>query len=66
MAAERPAVASGPDRADGELFSFTLFPRSQWKSIPILNATDRLREECLRRVETQAMLPSAESVVMLL
>jgi transposase-like protein len=65
MAIERPVFASGLDRADSKLFSFTLFPKSQWKSIRILNATDRLREVCLLQLKAQTMPPSAESVAML-
>ena len=48
-----------------ELFTFTRFPPSQWKSIRTTNAIERLHEEFKRRIKTQTVLPSAETAAML-
>ncbi len=40
-------------------------PSSQWKSARTTNAIECLHEEFKRRVKTQTMLPSAETVAML-
>ena len=47
------------------LFTFTRFPKSQWKSIRTSNAIERLHEEFKRRIKTQTVLPSAETAAML-
>ena len=47
------------------LFTFTRFPPSQWKSIRASNAIERLQEEVRRRIETQTILPCAETAAML-
>src|ERR1700730_9130883 len=46
-------------------FTFTRFPKSQWKSIRTSNAIERLHEEFKRRIKTQTVLPSAETAAML-
>ena len=62
MAAEMP---SGLVEAGDKLFTFTRFPKSQWKSIRTSNAIERLHEEFKRRIKTQTLLPSAETAAML-
>ena len=61
-----PAVAASLDEAGDKLFTFTRFPKSQWKSIRTSNAIERLHEEFKRRIKTQTVLPSAETAAMLL
>jgi putative transposase len=58
------AVADSLEAGD-KLFTFTRFPRSQWKSIRTSNAIERLHEEFKRRIKTQTVLPSAETAAML-
>jgi putative transposase len=60
-----PAVAASLEEAGDKLFTFTRFPKSQWKSIRTSNAIERLHEEFKRRIKTQAVLPSAETAAML-
>jgi transposase-like protein len=60
-----PAVASSLEEAGDNLFTFTRFPKSQWKSIRTSNAIERLHEEFKRRIKTQTVLPSAETAAML-
>ena len=60
-----PAVAASLEEAGDQLFSFTRFPKSQWKSIRTSNAVERLHEEFKRRIKTQTLLPSAETAAML-
>jgi Transposase, Mutator family len=55
------AVADSLDEAGDKLFTFTHFPKSQWKSIRTSNAIERLHEEFKRRIKTQTVLPSAET-----
>ena len=59
------AVADSLEEAGGKLFTFTRFPKSQWKSIRTSNAIERLHEEFKRRIKTQTVLPSAETAAML-
>jgi putative transposase len=59
------AVADSLDEAGDKLFTFTHFPKSQWKSIRTSNAIERLHEEFKRRIKTQTVLPSAETAAML-
>jgi hypothetical protein len=40
-------------------------PETQWKLIRTTNAIERLHEEFKRRIKTQTVLPSAETVAML-
>jgi len=54
------AVADSLEEAGDKLFTFTRFPKSQWKSIRTSNAIERLHEEFKRRIKTQTVLPSAE------
>src|ERR1700746_2673629 len=56
-----PAVAASLEEASDRLFTFTRFPKSQWKSIRTSNAIERLHEEFKRRIKTQTVLPSAET-----
>jgi putative transposase len=60
-----PAVAVSLEEAGDKLFTFTRFPKSQWKSIRTSNAVERLHEEFKRRIKTQTVLPSAETAAML-
>jgi putative transposase len=59
------AVADSLEEAGDKLFTFTRFPKSQWKSIRTTNAIERLHEEVKRRIKTQTVLPSAETAAML-
>ena len=59
------AVAVSLEEAGDQLFTFTRFPKSQWKSIRTSNAIERLHEEFKRRIKTQTVLPSAETAAML-
>src|SRR5271167_2935846 len=59
------AVADSLEEAGDKLFTFTRFPKSQWKSIRTSNAIERLHEEFRRRIKTQTVLPSAETAAML-
>ena len=59
------AVAVSLEEAGDKLFTFTRFPKSQWKSIRTSNAVERLHEEFKRRIKTQTVLPSAETAAML-
>jgi putative transposase len=60
-----PAVAASLEEAGDKLFTFTRFPKSQWKSIRTSNAIERLHEEFKRRIKTQTVVPSAETAAML-
>ena len=60
-----PAAATSLEEAGDKLFTFTCFPKSQWKSIRTSNAIERLHEEFKRRIKTQTVLPSAETAAML-
>jgi putative transposase len=60
-----PAAAASLEEAGDKLFTFTRFPKSQWKSIRTSNAIERLHEEFKRRIKTQTLLPSAETAAML-
>jgi putative transposase len=60
-----PAVAASLEEAGDKLFTFTRFPKSQWKSIRTSNPIERLHEEFKRRIKTQTVLPSAETAAML-
>jgi transposase-like protein len=59
------AVADSLEEAGDKLFTFTRFPKSQWKSIRTSNAIERLHEEFKRRIKSQTVLPSAETAAML-
>ena len=59
------AVAESLEEAGDKLFTFTRFPKSQWKSIRTSNAIERLHEEFKRRIKTQTVLRSAETAAML-
>jgi len=59
------AVAESLEEAGDKLFTFTRFPKSQWKSIRTSNAIERLHEEFKRRIKTQTVLPPAETAAML-
>jgi putative transposase len=58
-------VADSLEEAGDRLFTFTRLPPSQWKSARTTNAIERLHEEFKRRVQTQTVLPSAETAAML-
>ena len=59
------AVADSLEEAGARLYTFTLFPKEQWRSIRTTNAIERLHEEFKRRIKTQTVLPSAETAAML-
>jgi transposase-like protein len=46
------AVADSLEEAGDRLFTFTRFPKEQWKSIRTTNAIERLHEEFKRRIKT--------------
>jgi putative transposase len=58
------AVADSLEEAGYELFTFSRFPKSQWKSIRTSNAIERLLEEFKRRIKTQTVQPSAEIAIL--
>ena len=55
-------VSSSGYEAGDRLFTFTRLPDSQWRSARTTNAIERLHEEFKRRIKTQTVLPSAETV----
>ena len=59
------AVANSLEEAGDKLFTFTRLSQSQWKSARTTNAIERLNEEFRRRIKTQTVLPSPETVPML-
>jgi transposase-like protein len=61
-----PAVVTSLGEAGEELLTFYRFPESQWKALRTTNIVERVIEEFRRRVKTQAVLPNAESVLLLL
>lgn len=61
-----PAVIDSFNEAGDQLFTFANFPRSQWKSLRTTNALERINEEFRRRTKTQASLPSADAVLLVL
>lgn len=61
-----PPVIDSFNEAGDQLFTFTKFPRSQWKSLRTTNALERINEEFRRRTKTQSSLPSADAVLLLL
>jgi putative transposase len=60
-----PAVHVSREEAGDKLFTFTRFPPSQCKLSRTSNAIERLHEEFKRRIKSQTVLPSAETVAML-
>ncbi len=60
------AVADSLEEAGDRLFTFTRLDPSQWKAARTTNAIERLNEEFRRWIKTQAVLPCAETVPMLL
>lgn len=60
------AVYQSFEEAGDQLFTFTAFPSSQWKSLRTTNALERINEEFRRRTKTQASLPSEEAVLLLM
>ena len=60
------AVAESLEEAGDRLFTFPRLDPSQWKAARTTNAIERLNEEFRRRIKTQAVLPCAETVPMLL
>lgn len=61
-----PPVISTFEEAGDELFTFTAFPKSQWKALRTTNALERINGEFRRRTKTQASLPSSDAVLLLL
>jgi transposase-like protein len=59
-------VVTSLEEAGEELFTFLRFPPSQWRALRTTNALERINEEFRRRTKTQASLPSADAVVLLL
>ena len=60
------SVADSLEEAGARLFTFTRLDPSQWKAARTTNSIERLNEEFRRRIKTQAVLPCAETVPMLL
>lgn len=60
------AVADSLEEAGARLFTFPRLDPSQWKAARTTNSIERLNEEFRRRIKTQAVLPCAETVPMLL
>ena len=54
------------EEAGNRPFTFTRLDPAQWKAALTTNAIERVNEECRRRIKTQAVLPCAETVPMLL
>jgi transposase-like protein len=61
-----PAVAECLAEAGDDLFTFTAFPKAQWKALRTTNALERINGEFRRRTKTQASLPSQDAVLLLL
>jgi putative transposase len=61
-----PPVIASFEEAGDELFTFTRFPKSQWKALRTTNALERINGEFRRRTKTQSSLPSCEAVLLLL
>ena len=61
-----PPVIASFDEAGDELFTFTHFPKSQWKALRTTNALERINGEFRRRTKTQSSLPSSDAVMLLL
>ena len=61
-----PPVIASFDEAGDELFTFTRFPKSQWKALRTTNALERINGEFRRRTKTQSSLPSSDAVMLLL
>jgi len=61
-----PPVMASFDEAGDELFTFTRFPKSQWKALRTTNALERINGEFRRRTKTQSSLPSSDAVMLLL
>jgi len=59
-------VVDSFNEAGDQLFTFAKFPRSQWKSLRTTNVLERLNGEFRRRTKTQASLPSADAVLLIL
>ena len=61
-----PAVAECLAEAGDDLFTFSMFPKAQWKALRTTNALERINGEFRRRTKTQASLPSQDAVLLLL
>jgi transposase-like protein len=61
-----PPVIASFDESGDELFTFTRFPKSQWKALRTTNALERINGEFRRRTKTQSSLPSSDAVLLLL
>ena len=61
-----PAVIDSFNEAGDYLFTFTKFPRSQWKALRTTNVLERINEEFRRRTKTQSSLPNGDAVLLLL
>lgn len=59
-------VAASIEEAGEQLLTFLSFPPSQWKAIRTTNALERINGEFRRRTKTQASLPSANAVLLVL
>ena len=61
-----PPVVTSFEEAGDELFTFLRFPPAQRKALRTTNAFERINEEFRRRTKTQALLLSADAVLLLL
>lgn len=59
-------MADSLDEAGDRLFTFTRLDPSQWKAARTTNAIEWLNEEFRRRIKTQTVLPTPETMPMLL
>jgi putative transposase len=59
------AVVDSLKEAGDRLFTFARLPPSQWHSLRMTNAIERLHEEFKRRIKTQTALPSADTAAMM-
>ena len=61
-----PGVVTSVREGGDELFTFFIFPNTQWKALRSTNVIERLHEEFRRRVKTQGSLPSEDAALILL
>ena len=53
-----PGVVTSLREGGGELLTFFIFPKAQWKTLRTTNTIERLHEEFRRRVKTRGSRPS--------
>ncbi len=60
-----PGVARSLEEAGERLFTFLRYPPTQWKPICTTHAIERLHLEFKRSIQTQCMLPCADTAYMM-